>query len=637
MSAAGAPRVEEERAGPRARPRRPSPYNPPMRRALLPPALLAAALALAPQEAPDVPEASATPAASEDHEDHEACAGCHPGVVESYRRSGMGNALGPLVPGELEGLAPVDDEPAGLRYRFEEDRAGAWIVESWLPRDAFGPDAERQRVQRSVRLRFAIGAGLVDRSYAAEVGGLHAFAPLEVLSATDDAPRHAALAPNHQRAPGTRFSVGIREECLACHTDRLPPRDYPLNLIPTDFEPRGIGCATCHGRADEHAAWRERELAGEAVEGGDPILAIDGMGWRARMSLCARCHLEGDARVALIAGERGQPPPGEDLLSSRAVFVSPEDEDDVPFVGHVERWVRSPCFLSSLEEGMEALTCAGCHDPHRPGHEPDERARVRAKCAECHEGSASPHAERAPGCSLPRAERGGRDCAACHMRVTEVFDVAGVRVHDHFVRARPPAPSTYERRRLHRSRTGLLVPFAWPGDALGLVEQDSGLALLGAAAAGFRDVARRYMEKGGGELSGELPMYHHVVGTLMEEQGWLDDARKAYERALLLDPELVESRVNLGLVLGRMGRGEEGLALLDAVIEAHPRAEGALRNRALVRLSLGMDKGFAEDLERAQEVFPRVLNARALEGFHRRQGRTAEADRWAREAERLGP
>jgi hypothetical protein len=91
------------------------------------------------------------------------CADCHPAEAASWERTGMARALEPVRPGELAGLAPVEDPGSGFTYRFEGDGRGARLVEAhpgggtpWL---AAHP------------LAFAIGAGELDRSFAVKRGG----------------------------------------------------------------------------------------------------------------------------------------------------------------------------------------------------------------------------------------------------------------------------------------------------------------------------------------------------------------------------------------------------------------------------------------------------------------------------------
>ena len=135
---------------------------------------------------------------------------------------------------------------------------------------------------------------------------------------------------------------------------------------------------------EAHADWRERELAGERPAGSDPVLDHGALSLEERLSVCARCHLQGDARIALRPGERGVPPPGGDLLERWAVFLPPADDGEIAFVSQVERLVASPCYTTSLEGGREPLSCESCHDPHRSLGDARERERVRKGCLACH-------------------------------------------------------------------------------------------------------------------------------------------------------------------------------------------------------------------------------------------------------------
>jgi predicted CXXCH cytochrome family protein len=351
----------------------------------------------------------------------ERCADCrHPQAVADYARTGMARALGPLVPGELLGLQTVPAGETGYRYHFEQaggladdGSVQAWLVETWSPRE----DAPvEQQVRSTSRIAFAIGAGELDRSYVAEQHGMHWFAPLEVLSAGVDGPRRAALAPGHMIEPTLRLTSPITEECLACHTDHLPPREYPRNLVaPREarWTPRGISCGACHGDVEGHADWREAELSGERPAGRDPLLPFGALELHQRLSVCARCHLQGDARIALRAGERGIPPPGGDLLERWAVYVPAVSDDAVGFVSQVERLTASPCFLRSLRRPGPKLSCEVCHDPHRSTADARERRRVRDGCLACHEPFQS--STKGKACTLPRGERGEQDCVDCHM------------------------------------------------------------------------------------------------------------------------------------------------------------------------------------------------------------------------------
>ena len=578
---------------------------------------------------PGLAQEPSTPPASASSLGAERCADCHAAVVESYAHSGMARALGPLVSGEVSGLAPVVDEPAGLKYELSESSAGAKLIESWKS----GEGTERRTVRLQAPLLFGIGAGIQDRSFAVRSGSTMCFGPLEVLSASGEAGRHAALAPGHMMQTGTRFATPITIECLACHTGELPAVTYPDNLLPPrDWQPVGIGCDVCHAGAAGHADWRDAEADGAAPASPDPIGRTAELDLAQELSLCARCHLQGDARVALAPGRRGIPGPGVDLLEEWAIYVPASPDDDVPFVGQTERMMRSRCFTESLDS--QPLTCVTCHDPHESSHGSEEAASLRRSCMQCHTSGSEAGAH---GCSLPTEERAeGRDCVDCHMPETRVFDVHGVTVRDHFIRARPE-PSEPGPLRIKHCRDGLLVPFAWPGSDASALEADRGLQLMAALIGGQPAVARDLVDQPAGELSRGLPNYHLLRGRLLEDLGRAEEAAASYRRTLALDPSAAEAVVNLSLVLGGLGRGNEGIALLDDLLTRHPKAEGALRNRAILKLNLGDEAGFASDLEAAHRILPRGVLARALAAYYSRQGQPLEAQAWDQEARRLQP
>jgi predicted CXXCH cytochrome family protein len=542
-----------------------------------------------------------------------ACADCHGHLVEAWRTTAMARALGPLVPGELQGLGEVQDPGSPFAYRYQEEGGRPLLVET-----AAGGHA------LSAPVAFAVGAGVLDRSYAVVQGRTLWFAPLEVLAARGARPRRAALAPGNAIAPGSRASVPITPECLGCHTDAPPPASWPLNLLPEGWTPRGISCAACHGGSAEHAAWRAAELGGEAPAGADPLLDLAALGRFEQLSLCAACHLQGDARIVLDPDELGPPPPGGDLLARRALFVARTPTDDVGFVSQVERLLLSACFLGS------EMTCTTCHDPHRPLSDPAERARTRDACAGCHGDLPPEHGAPAPG-------EAARDCAGCHMRRTPVFDVAEVEIHDHWIRAQPGPPSTPAPLRTQESPEGHWKRVQWPGAPAPEHLHDAGLLMMALAHRGHEDRARELLDVPPGPGARDLPMYHHVRAGLLEATGRPADARAAYERALALDPDLAASATNLALLEAAAGEPDAALARLDRVLAAHPSADGALRNRAVLRQRRGDSAGAVRDLEAAHAVRPDAALAGALAELYGAAGDGERAEDWRRVARELDP
>ena len=556
--------------------------------------------------------------------DELSCADCHESIVESYARSGMARALEGIRPGELRGLSTVTDA-TGTNYRFEGDGPSARIVET---RDRGGG---KPPFRDSAPLTFAIGAGVLDRSYVAEKHGRMWFAPLEVVSGSGDRPRHAALAPPHNITPGSSFTVPVTRECLACHTDAPPPRDWPLNATPSPelWQPTGISCAACHSGGEAHMNWRMAELSDEEKQGADPILNPARLPRTRSISVCAACHLQGDARIELKSGHIGIPLPGSDLLEHREIFVAARPTEDVGFVSHVERLVLSRCYLET-DSGPQGLQCTSCHDPHRSLRDPLERQSVRGGCARCHTGETPLH----PVCALPSERHAAQDCVDCHMRRTGVFDVEAVKIHDHWIRKRPGPPSRSGKLRFPESPSGDWKPFRWPDVTPPAHHGDPGLRMMALYHGRHIDRAGPLLERPSA-FRGKLAMLHHVRAVLFEISGRIDAALAEYREAIRIDPDLAESVSNLGLLHGRVGNTKTGLRVLDGLLARHPGADGALRNRALIKRVLGDSEGFLADLEAAMVLLPNPELALALAREWQRLGRMDRANYWRAEAERL--
>lgn len=555
----------------------------------------------------------------------EACRNCHPNIARSWSSSGMARSLGPIEAeefGPLTQLDPVEDG-AGYRYAFARSAKGTPLL--------IETHKDHPEHARPSALAFAVGSGEHDRSYAAAIGPLMAFAPLEVLASS--AGRHAALAPGNSMQAGARFDSPIGADCLRCHTDSLPPPSWPKDLGPDPavWTASGISCGACHGAVERHAsAQTSLESAGPLESKGSGLLTLSALSRIERVSVCAACHLQGDASIDLLRGAHGLPKVGNDLLDSRAIFVSAKATEEIGFVSQVERLALSPCFSAAPE-----MDCSTCHDPHQSLHSPagnfSVRRAVRDACVKCHEPE---------DCATPSKRRAQGDCASCHMPSMGVFDVAEVQIHDHYIRRNAPrgrGPTPADRLRVDESPTGDWRLFSWPGNAPPAYTDDPGLWLLALGGRGHEQRATDYLDQALGARSSALPHVHHARGLLLERAGRTGEAEDAYRTAFSLDPDHAQSAINLALILKRTERTPEGLNILDKVIARFPNAEGALRNRAILRLARGETVGMAADLEAAFWIRPSAALAGKLAEWHQSTGNSVEARRWRAAAVSVDP
>jgi Flp pilus assembly protein TadD len=81
-------------------------------------------------------------------------------------------------------------------------------------------------------------------------------------------------------------------------------------------------------------------------------------------------------------------------------------------------------------------------------------------------------------------------------------------------------------------------------------------------------------------------------------------ARRAFERALALDPQRMITLANLGALLGYQGRDTEALAVLDSAVAANPDSYFARLGRGWIRLRLGDVAGAGADAEAVERMRP---------------------------------
>lgn len=587
----------------------------------------------APVDAP----AFAAPHASAPTDVGAACVDCHADIVAAYSGSGMARAMGLPTAAELDGLTQLAPaaSPAGVAYGIYRTPDGA----AYTVGETSASDPAHALGAQLVR---AIGAGIRDRSFAVRHGQGLAFAPVEVLTDREaGGTRTLALAPGETIEPGTRFDFALTGECLGCHTSAPLPERYPMHhFAPHELPTTGVDCAGCHGTAaelDAHVAFQSDVRA----TGGDPLLRVGELPRNARMSICAACHLQGDARIVLRDDSLGRLAIGADVTAERATFVARMPSTDVGFVSQTERLVLSACYTAS------DMDCTTCHDPHQPLQRADgvrTRAQelARRACLDCHAVEACVRPADMP---LPSHALGDEalDCVTCHMPRTPVFDVDHVTIHDHFVRRTPESGVRVVERgplRFPESPDGDWKRFHWPDQATPSKGDALGLWMMALTAIGERAAAAELVDAPPGTEATELAMYHHVRGTLLESLGRPEDARDAYRAALDRDPDLGPAATNLGLLLGQLGAPVAGVEMLDGLLASAPTAEGALRNRALLRRQLGDFAGFRADLERAYAIAPSADLARALAASFARdepQAHPQKAAQFARDAEALDP
>src|SRR5262249_40915346 len=75
----------------------------------------------------------------------------------------------------------------------------------------------------------------------------------------------------------------------------------------------------------------------------------------------------------------------------------------------------------------------------------------------------------------------------------------------------------------------------------------------------------------------QKPEYLRSLGNALQHLGRLDDALKAYDKALTLKPDDADIWTSMGFVLTKLERDDEAITVFQHVLKLNPRHKGATR------------------------------------------------------------
>ncbi len=529
-------------------------------------ALLASAGSSSEQVASPNPKATLKPArplANEDAGD-QACARCHSAIYDSYESTSMAHASGPAV----DALTPTEftHKESGVHYRIYSEDGRAWLsYERLNPEHAGDPQVRGKR-----ELLYYIGSGRRGRSYLFETNGFLFESPVNWYAnrQTWD------MAPAYQSAREMPLNLPAYTSCLRCHVSGMQP---PLPGTETHypqppFTHGGISCERCHGPGTAH------------VNGG-AIINPAKLSPARRDEICMQCHLEGKVAIERPGRHVYEFRPGNSLADYIRYFILVgANGAGLGAVSQVEALAQSEC----KKKSGDAMSCTSCHDPHRSPSSDERVSYYRSKCLACHGPTfaAKHHADKP-------------DCTVCHMPASLSTDVAHTEVTDHRIAARPQISAQLLEDSQERPSPPRLVPFPFKQDV------------------DARDLALAWRSLESGMTSEEHQVQESLVAAIKqfpEDPALLSalaydaqkrkataEARELYEKALKIDPTLIDAGVNLGVIEAQQGHVRAALRLwVDAF------------DRAPYRSSIGMNIARA-DCETGNVADARTTVSRVLE------------------------
>jgi len=347
------------------------------------------------------------------------CRECHGNVHKSFMKTGMGQSFDSASRAKSAASfgdhAVVYDSVLNFYYK-PFWRGDSLFVKEYRLADG---DTVHKRIEQ---IDFIVGSGQHTNSHIIERNNYFYQAPITFYTQKGV----WDLAPGFEEGASSRFSRQIGQECMTCH-----------NGLP-DFEERsrnkfhsvktGIDCERCHGPGELHV---ERKRAGKIIDtsqyADSTIVNPARLTKELQMSLCQRCHLQGNA--VLKEGKSWEDfQPGMHLDSIMNVFL-PEykgQEDRFIMASQAERLRESACYTQS------DMSCITCHNPHVSVEE-TSIATFNSKCQNCHNG-----AGKKSECTEDMATRNKEDdnCSGCHMPKSGSIDIPHVSITDHHIKTR---------------------------------------------------------------------------------------------------------------------------------------------------------------------------------------------------------
>ncbi|MDT7816029.1 MAG: hypothetical protein QOJ42_5945, partial [Acidobacteriaceae bacterium] len=498
------------------------------------------------------------------------CSRCHLGIYKQFSRTSMGRSMSPITPELLQTLPASADLYDDKQDRhFEVHARDGKLYQSEYQTDAGGKEIFRD----THALDWIIGAGANGFGALLQRDNYLFQAPLSFYSK----PGTWGPSPGYEFGD-YGFNRPILAGCISCHSGRPRPVAATNGRFETPpFTEMAIGCENCHGPGAAHIRAMN---SGDSPGKGRSVVNPASLSMDLANNICMSCHQTGNVRIFKEGKTYQDFRPGTPLDDVLSILMVPPTREAPPQADHLEHFYSmtlSKCYRASAGR----MGCITCHNPHVEPSREEAPAYFNARCLSC-------HTQRSCKLSLAAREHStpADNCIGCHMPKRDVQVISHSSVTSHRILARPD--EGFPETAFHQTTPALpdlihLNPI--PGRKDDVVPPLALLQAYGELAANKPEYVAPYL-KVLAQLEQTDPdkaMVQAALGRRDLKSGKLQEAADHLQRALKLGPQQANVYGDLAEATTRLGRPEEGLALLQKATVLDP-FNPVLQKALVVRL-----------------------------------------------------
>ncbi|HWZ50982.1 MAG TPA: tetratricopeptide repeat protein [Granulicella sp.] len=519
------------------------------------------------------------------------CSRCHLGIYQQFSRTSMGRSMSPITAELLQTLpASADLYDDRLDRHFAVHARDGKLYQSEYQTDAGGKEIFRDTHE----LDWIIGTGANGFGALLQRDNYLFQAPLSFYSK----PGTWGPSPGYEFGD-YGFNRPILAGCISCHSGRPRPVAATNGRFETpSFTEMAIGCENCHGPGAAHVRAMDSR---DSPKKDDLIVNPAGLSMDLANNICMSCHQTGNVRVFKEGKTYQDFRPGTPLDDVLSILMVPPTRESPPQADHLEHFYSmtlSKCYRASAGR----MGCITCHNPHVEPSKEEAPAYFNARCLTCHTQQSCKRSHAARESSML-----ADNCIGCHMPKRDVQVISHSSVTSHRILARPDEgfPDTA----FHQTTPALqdlihLNPV--PGRKDDVVPPLTLLQAYGELAASKPEYVSPYL-KVLAQLEQTDPdkaIVQAALGRRELKSGKLQEAADHLYRALQLGPPQATVYGDLAEATTKMGRPEEGLALLQKATALDP-FNPVLQRALVVRLiNMKQYSNAVAAMEHYLEIFP---------------------------------